>query len=149
MPENVDRHNRKIDYLRVSITDRCNLRCCYCMPAGGVDLVKHGDILRYEEILRVVRVFASMGLTKVRLTGGEPLLRKDVCHLVERIVKLGGIQDVGITTNGVRLKNMAQPLLDAGLRRINVSLDTLNPLKFRKITGTALHAELGSKAAPL
>jgi len=112
------------------------------MPAGGVDLVKHEDILRYEEIVRVVRVFAGMGLTKVRLTGGEPLLRKNVCHLIERIVNLDGIRDVGITTNGVRLKKMAQSLFDAGLRRINVSLDTLNPLKFRKITGTNLHEDV-------
>ncbi len=112
------------------------------MPSGGVDLVNHQDILRYEEILRVVRVFAGMGLSKVRLTGGEPLLRKNICHLVERIVSLKGIRDVGITTNGVRLKAMAQSLFDAGLRRINVSLDTLNPLKFRKITGTALHEDV-------
>lgn len=142
LAENVDRHHRKIDYLRVSITDRCNLRCTYCMPPGGVDLARHEDILRYEEIVRVVRVFARMGLTKVRLTGGEPLLRKNVCHLVERIVHLDGIRDVGITTNGVRLKTMAESLFDAGLRRINVSLDTLNPLKFRKITGTAFHQDV-------
>ncbi|MDQ7781729.1 MAG: GTP 3',8-cyclase MoaA [Desulfomonilaceae bacterium] len=140
--ENADSYNRRIDYLRISITDRCNLRCCYCMPAGGVYPVKHREILRYEEILRIVRVFAGMGLTKVRLTGGEPLLRKHVCGLVERIVKQEGIRDVGITTNGVLLKEMAQPLYDAGLRRINVSLDTLNPLKFRMITGTDHHREV-------
>lgn len=105
------------------------------MPVGGVELVKHKDILSYEEILRVIRVFAELGLTKVRLTGGEPLLRRNIGHLIASILDQRGIRDVALTTNGVRLEKAAQSLFHAGLRRINVSLDTLNPLRFRKITG--------------
>jgi GTP 3',8-cyclase len=131
---NMDHSKRKITYLRVSITDRCNLRCFYCMPAQGLKLLKHSDILSYEELFRVINVSAQMGITKVRLTGGEPLLRRNVCHLIRGVLNVPGIQDVSLTTNGVLLKNMVGPLWEAGLRRINVSLDTLNPLKFRKIT---------------
>ncbi len=134
MAGNVDNCKRNITYLRVSITDRCNLRCFYCMPYDGLGLLEHSDILSYEEILRVIKVSVEMGITKVRVTGGEPLLRRDVCHLVRDILNIPGIQDVGLTTNGVLLKSMAGPLWEAGLRRINISLDTLNPLKFRKIT---------------
>ncbi|MBI5248198.1 MAG: GTP 3',8-cyclase MoaA [Desulfomonile tiedjei] len=129
----VDHCKRKITYLRISITDRCNLRCVYCMPANGLGLLEHSDILSYKEILRVIHVSAEMGITKVRVTGGEPLLRRDVCHLLRDILNVPGIRDLGLTTNGVLLKSMARPLWEAGLRRINISLDTLNPLKFRKI----------------
>jgi GTP 3',8-cyclase len=104
------------------------------MPSQGLRLLEHADILSYEEILRVVNVSAQMGITKIRLTGGEPLLRRNVCHLVSGILGVPGIQDVSLTTNGVLLKSMARPLWESGLRRINISLDTLNPLKYRKIT---------------
>jgi GTP 3',8-cyclase len=134
MADNKDNCSREITYLRVSITDRCNLRCIYCMPPQGLSLMEHEDILSYEEIVRIVNVSAQIGITKVRLTGGEPLLRRNVCHLVRGIIDVPGIQDVSLTTNGVLLKQMARPLWEAGLRRINISLDTLNPLKFRKIT---------------
>ena len=130
----MDHCNRRITYLRVSITDRCNLRCFYCMPAHGLRLLDHGDVLSYEEILRIIKVSTQLGIRKVRLTGGEPLLRRNVCHLVREIVSMPGIEEVGVTTNGVLLKHMARPLWDAGLRRVNVSLDTLSPLKFRKVT---------------
>lgn len=134
MAANNDNHGRRIEYLRVSITDRCNLRCVYCMPDGGLDMLEHADILSYEEILRIVGLAARMGITKVRLTGGEPLIRRNVCDLVQRIKAVPGIRSVGLTTNGVRLVDMARPLWEAGLRRINISLDTLNSLKFQKIT---------------
>lgn len=134
MAANTDQSNRKITYLRVSITDRCNMRCFYCMPPEGLRLLGHTDILSYEEILRVVCVAAQMGVRKVRITGGEPLLRRNVCHLVREVANVPGIENVGLTTNGILLKDMARPLWEAGLRRINVSLDTLNPLKFRKVT---------------
>jgi len=104
------------------------------MPAQGLPLLEHSDIVSYEEILRIVRVSARIGITKVRLTGGEPLLRRNVSHLVKGIFSVPGIRDVSLTTNGVLLKDMARDLWDAGLRRINVSLDTLNPLKFRWMT---------------
>ncbi len=118
------------------------MRCIYCMPERGMSLLGHDDILSYEEILRVVRVSASMGITKVRLTGGEPLVRRNVCHLIREILGIPGIKDVGLTTNGVALKHMARPLWEAGLRRINVSLDALNPLKFRKITRTEFYGNV-------
>lgn len=131
----VDQHGRQINYLRVSITDRCNLRCFYCTPGGSPDLLERAELLSYEEILRVIRVSAMMGVFKVRLTGGEPLVRRDVCDLVKAVTRVPGIADVSLTTNGVLLKEMARPLFDAGLRRINVSLDSTNPAKFKEITG--------------
>jgi cyclic pyranopterin phosphate synthase len=139
---NRDHCNRRITYLRVSITDRCNLRCFYCMPRNGLRLLDHADILSYEEILRIINVSAQMGIRKVRLTGGEPLLRRNVCHLIRGIMNVRGIEDVGLTTNGVLLQEMARPLWEAGLRRINVSLDSLNPLKFRKITRRDHYSEV-------
>ncbi len=132
--ENVDRFNRRIDYLRVAVTDRCNLRCFYCMPEGRIPLYRHSEILRYEEILHVIRAAVSVGITKVRITGGEPLIRRDICELVRQISQIPQIADLAMTTNGIFLDKMAAPLFDAGLKRINVSLDTLNPLTFFKIT---------------
>lgn len=114
------------------------------MPSQGLRLLEHADILSYEEILKVVNVSAQMGITKVRLTGGEPLLRRNVCHLVSGILRIPGIQEVSLTTNGVLLKSMAHPLWEAGLRRINISLDTLNPLKFRRITRRDLYQEVSA-----
>jgi cyclic pyranopterin phosphate synthase len=129
-----DDYNRTINYLRLSITDRCNLRCRYCMPEEGVELMGHGDLLTYEEILRVIEVFARNGISKVRLTGGEPLVRKGVVDLIRGIAALAGIKDLSLTTNGVLLAEYAGALVQAGLRRINVSLDTLKPERFAYIT---------------
>jgi cyclic pyranopterin phosphate synthase len=134
MASNVDPYNREITYLRVSVTDRCNLRCMYCTPVKDLKLLDHADILSYEEILKVIGVAADLGIRKVRLTGGEPLLRRNFVHLVESACRTPQIEDVSITTNGVLLEEMARPLFEAGVHRINVSLDTLNPLKYTKIT---------------
>lgn len=130
----VDRFNREISYVRISITDRCNLRCKYCTESL-VPFIPHDDILRYEEIIRFVRIGASLGLRKVRLTGGEPLRRKGVAHLIEAINAIEKIEDISLTTNGVDLGPMVEELRDAGLRRINVSLDSLKPERFAFITG--------------
>ena len=129
-----DRFNRKINYLRISITDRCNLRCSYCMPEYGIKLLEHKDILTYEEIVEVTKEAIKSGITKVRITGGEPLVRKGVAHLVEMIAKLDGIQDLALTTNGILLEELAEELAKAGLHRVNISLDTINPDKFKEIT---------------
>ncbi len=130
----LDKFNRKINYLRISVTDRCNFRCVYCMPAEGVKPMHHSNILRYNEILEVVKFVASKGVNKIRITGGEPLVRKGIVDLVSMIAKVDGITDFGMTTNGVLLNKYAKELKDAGLHRVNISLDTLNPKKFRKIT---------------
>ena len=137
MAPNIDPYNRVINYLRVSVTDRCNLRCIYCMPVKHLRLLDHADILRYEEILKVIEIAAELGVRKIRLTGGEPLVRKGFVHLVESVCRISKLEDVSITTNGVFLKEMAGPLFEAGLRRVNVSLDTLDPLKYERITGKA------------
>lgn len=135
MAANVDPYNRTINYLRISVTDRCNLRCLYCTPVHDLKLVAHKEILTYEEILALIRVATGIGVTKIRLTGGEPLVRKGFVDLVRSVCQIPLLQDVSITTNGVFLKDMAGPLFEAGLHRINVSLDSLNPLKYEKITG--------------
>lgn len=129
-----DIHGRTIDYLRISLTDRCNFRCIYCMPEEGVCQLSHDDILRIEEIARVVRVAAGLGVRSVRLTGGEPLVRKGVADLVREIARTPGIENVSMTTNGVLLPKMADELKRAGLSRVNISLDTLDPVQFRQIT---------------
>lgn len=129
-----DRYKRTIDYLRISITDRCNMRCVYCMPETGIKLLPHSEILTYEEILTVVRAASEMGINKVRLTGGEPLVRRDLPDLIEQIWMIPGITDVALTTNGMLLGEFAETLYARGLRRINVSLDTLNAERFRQIT---------------
>lgn len=130
----LDSFNRSISYLRVSVTDRCNLRCVYCMPPEGVPWIPHENILRYEEIARVVRIGAEMGITKVRLTGGEPLVRAGIVSLVEMIAAIPGVDDLAMTTNGILLAQYAGELARAGLHRVNVSLDTLRPERFRAIT---------------
>jgi len=137
MTPNIDLYNREITYLRVSVTDRCNLRCIYCMPVKDLKILDHADILRYEEILKLIDVATDLGVRKIRLTGGEPLLRRGFVQLVASVCRIPKVEDVSITTNGVLLKAMAAPLFEAGLRRINVSLDTLNALKYAKITGQA------------
>jgi cyclic pyranopterin phosphate synthase len=130
----VDRFGRNIDYLRVSVTDRCNYRCLYCMPEEGILLEPHADILTYEEIVTVVKAAAQNGIKRVRLTGGEPLVRRDLPWLVQSLVAIQGIEEVSLTTNGSLLAPMAGALAKAGLRRVNVSLDTLVPDKFDRIT---------------
>ena len=129
-----DRFNRKINYLRVSVTDRCNLRCTYCMPEEGVRLLEHREILSFEEIVEIIREAVSLGITKVRITGGEPLVRKGIVSLIGKIAAIGGIMDFGLTTNGILLSEFATDLATAGLHRINISLDTLDAEKFRAIT---------------
>lgn len=129
-----DRFNRKINYLRISVTDRCNLRCVYCMPAEGVELLRHQDILSFDEIVEVAKTAVAMGVDKVRITGGEPLVRKGIVDLVKMLAEIPGIKDLGMTTNGTLLHKFAQPLANAGLHRVNISLDTLEPEKYQKIT---------------
>ena len=130
----IDRFGRTISYLRVSVTDRCNLRCLYCMPAEGVTLLAHEDILSFEEIAAVTRCAIDMGVTKVRLTGGEPLVRHDIITLVEMVAGLDGITDLSMTTNGVLLGRYAEDLARAGIDRVNVSLDTTDPAHYAEIT---------------
>ena len=137
-----DHFNRRINYLRISVTDRCNFRCTYCMPAEGVPLKKHEDILSFGEITDVVRIGAKLGLTKIRLTGGEPLIRKDIAVLVKMLAEIDGITDIGLTTNGVFLPQLAKPLKAAGLNRVNISLDTMNHEKFREISRTGNLADV-------
>jgi cyclic pyranopterin phosphate synthase len=129
-----DKFNRVINYLRVSITDRCNLRCRYCTETL-VPFIPHGEILRYEEIVRFVRIAASLGVRKVRLTGGEPLQRKGLPFLIKEIDSMGLIEDISLTTNGVDLADAVEELAAAGLRRVNISLDSLKAERFAHITG--------------
>lgn len=129
-----DNQGRSIDYLRVSVTDRCNLRCIYCMPESGIEKKEHMDILRYEDIIKVVRAAALIGIKKVRYTGGEPLVMPDIDKLIHETAKLPGIKDIAITTNGHLLYDMAEDLKKAGLNRVNISLDTLDRNKFKSIT---------------
>jgi len=130
----IDRFNRDINYLRISVTDRCNLRCLYCLPKEGVSRIGHDDILRYEEIIRVVTIAARVGIAKVRITGGEPLVRRGITEFVASLQSLGVIDDISLTTNGILLDAFASPLFRAGIRRINVSLDSLEPEKYSYIT---------------
>jgi cyclic pyranopterin phosphate synthase len=130
----LDAYNRPISYLRISVTDRCNLRCIYCMPPEGVPSRPHEDILRYEEIELVVRAAAELGISKVRLTGGEPLVRLGLVDLVDMLARIPRVDDLAMTTNGILLSRYAQDLARAGLRRVNISLDTLQPERFRQIT---------------
>jgi cyclic pyranopterin phosphate synthase len=130
----VDGHQRQIRYLRVSLTDRCNYRCTYCMPEEGVDLLPKEDILSFEEIERLVRIFAGFGVTRVRLTGGEPTIRRHVTEVVQRLVGIAGIEQVVMTTNGHRLPELAGELAAAGLAEVNVSLDTVDPDRFKALT---------------
>jgi GTP 3',8-cyclase len=138
-----DRFNRHINYLRISVTDRCNLRCRYCMPEEGVQWLNPDDILSFEEIVEVVRSAIQMGINKIRLTGGEPLVRKDIVRLVGMIAEIEGVKDLALTTNGILLSELAGELRSAGLMRVNVSLDTLDPVRFKTLTrGGNLHQVL-------
>jgi len=130
----LDRFNREITYLRVSVTDRCNLRCKYCMPAQGVKLKTHDEILTFEEIVEICQVATRLGIWKVRLTGGEPLVRRGVTHLVRMLNKIKGIKELCLSTNGVLLAPLAKELKEGGIARVNISLDTLDAEKYRNIT---------------
>jgi len=129
-----DNHHRVINYLRLSVTDRCNLRCVYCIPEQGVPFMAHSDILTYEEMLHIVGLCIQQGIRKVRLTGGEPLVRKGFIGFVERLCKIEGLDEITLTTNGVLLKDFARALRNCGICRINVSMDTLKPDRFLQIT---------------
>lgn len=129
-----DTYNRPINYLRVSVTDKCDLRCHYCMPPEGVSLLDHRDILSYEEFVEVIKVAVELGIEKVRITGGEPLVKRNIVGLVSMISKIDGIRDFGMTTNGTRLREYASQLARAGLHRVNVSLDAVDPGRYREIT---------------
>ena len=131
----IDNFNRHLNYLRISITDRCNLQCRYCEPQDLIPKLSHADILTYEEILRVVRVATRLGISKVRVTGGEPLVRKGVYEFLSELTATEGLKDVSLTTNGVLLKDNLEKIQAAGISRINISLDTLNPAKYHEITG--------------
>ncbi len=130
-----DRYGRKINYLRISVTDRCNFKCIYCLSKGKWDWIPHEEILRFEEIEEIVKFACSVGVKRVRLTGGEPLVRKDIEVLIKMLSSISGLQDLSLTTNGYFLEEMAEILKKAGLKRINISIDTLNPQKFEKLTG--------------
>ena len=131
----VDSYNRVIDYLRISVTDRCNLRCEYCMPPEGIELKSHGNMLSYEEIAEVVRAAAGLGIRRVRLTGGEPLVRKGLSCLVRILREIEGLDEISMTTNGILLTLQAAiELKEAWLDRLNISLDTLDSVKYRELT---------------
>jgi cyclic pyranopterin phosphate synthase len=138
MTEPLDPYGRTIDYLRISITDRCNLDCFYCTPFGGRGRLYHTDILTYEEIIRAAKASVMAGVSKIRITGGEPLHRRGMIRLCRMISDIDGIESLAVTTNGILLKELAGPLFEAGVRRVNVSLDTLKPGRFKKITGADL-----------
>ncbi len=134
-----DRFNRQLTYLRISVTDRCNMRCDYCRPtADAYKAESHSNILSYEEIARITSVAADLGISKIRITGGEPLVRRDLPALIKKLTAIPGITDIALSTNATLLEKYARDLADAGLHRINVSLDSLNPLRFRKLTGAEL-----------
>lgn len=130
-----DGYGRVIDYLRISVTDRCNFRCRYCMPPEGVDLLEASEILSYEELLRVITILGKHGVSKIRLTGGEPLVRKGMVDFIRSIRAIGTVKDLAMTTNGSLLGDVAHQLKRAGLDRVNISIDTMNPQKFTYITG--------------
>lgn len=134
LPVLADRFSRRIEYLRVSLTDRCNYRCTYCMPEAGVELVPRADVLTFEELERLIGVFAGLGVRRVRLTGGEPTVRKGVVDIVGRLARVPGIDELAMTTNGHLLSDLAVPLRAAGLGEVNVSIDTLDRERFRALT---------------
>lgn len=129
-----DQYGRTMEYLRVSVTDRCNLRCVYCMPEEGVPSLRHEDILSYDEIERFCRICAGEGISRIKLTGGEPLVRRNLEHLVKRLKEIPGMKEVTLTTNGVLLAEQAEALYQAGLNGVNISLDTLDKDQYEKLT---------------
>lgn len=134
----IDPYNRHLNYLRISITDRCNLKCIYCVPRDLIPRLSHDEILTYEEILRLVRVGVKLGISKIRITGGEPLVRKGVYDFLSELSRIDGLADLSLTTNGVALKDNLGKIKSAGIKRINISLDTLKREKFARITGMNL-----------
>jgi cyclic pyranopterin phosphate synthase len=132
----IDHHHRTIDYLRISVTDRCNLACIYCKPRGEMKMLEHRDILTYEEIQRVVSVAVRLGISRVRVTGGEPLVRRGIVDFISSLQRFSGIEDISLTTNGVLLSEMIAALKEAGKPRLNISLDSLNAARFHQITGS-------------
>ena len=130
----IDTYGRKINYLRLSVTDRCNLRCRYCMPEDGIPLLPQGGILTYEELFLVARTAVSLGIEKIRVTGGEPLIRKGILDFLSRLAGIPGLRQLVLTTNGLLLNEMAGPLKAAGIQRLNISIDSLVPENFRRIT---------------
>lgn len=130
----LDEEGREVNYLRISVTDLCNLRCIYCMPEEGIIKKSYADILNIEEFEKIVKVASKLGINKVRLTGGEPLVRKGIVELVQKISRVPGINEVALTTNGTLLKDYAKPLKEAGLKRVNISIDTLQEDKYKYIT---------------
>lgn len=149
MAELIDTYNRKIDYLRISVTDRCNLRCIYCMPEEGVSLKPHEEILTYEEILRFAQAAVKSAISKIRLTGGEPLVRKDLASLIAELYKIAGLKDLSLTTNALLLKKQLPALVEAGLKRVNISIDSLDPVVYGRLTrgGKLKDAMAGLEAA--
>lgn len=133
--EIIDKFGRRLKYLRISVTDRCNFRCKYCMPNNNFEMMECSDILRYEDILFASEVFASLGVNRIRITGGEPLVRKDICQFLDKLTKIDNIQEVMLTTNGSLLGKYADDLYKAGVKRLNISLDSLIPEKNKYITG--------------
>lgn len=129
-----DRYRRHISYMRISITDLCNMRCQYCMPEEGVQKKNHQELLSFEEIVSIVKASVPLGIEKIRITGGEPLVRNGIIKLVEQIKQVNGIKEIAMTTNGSLLKKMAKPLQKAGLSRFNISIDSLNPVRYKEIT---------------
>ena len=130
----LDGYERNIDYARISLTDKCNLRCVYCMPEEGIESIPHDEILTYDEILRICEIVSELGIRKIKITGGEPLVRKDIVNLIRDIKNIDKIEQVTLTTNGILLHEMLDDLYDAGIDAINISLDTLNKDNFKKIT---------------
>ena len=130
----IDTFGRRINYLRLSVTDRCNMRCCYCMPVEGVAKLQHGDMLDYEELFRVASACVAQGIEKIRVTGGEPLVRKGLVPFLERLSGIPGLRELVLTTNGLQLEELALPLRRAGVARLNISLDSLRPETFARIT---------------
>ncbi|MCI5223974.1 MAG: GTP 3',8-cyclase MoaA [Candidatus Electrothrix sp. AR4] len=141
-----DMFSRTISYLRLSLTDRCNLQCIYCVSEGEdsshLTRLKHDELLNYEELLRVVRIAVAMGISKLRLTGGEPLVRKDIMRFIDQLAEIDNLHDIRITTNGVLLEKYSENLLAAGINKINISLDTLRPERFARITGVDCFAQV-------
>lgn len=130
----LDKFNRRINYLRISVTDRCNLRCVYCMPVEGIQQLKHEDILTFNEIIEVLKYAVGIGINKIRITGGEPLVRKGIVDLISMIKKVKGVNDLSMTTNAILLDRFANELKLAGLQRLNISLDTVDPKKYAETT---------------
>jgi len=130
----IDTYGRRINYLRLSVTDRCNMRCCYCMPAQGVAKLEHREMLSYEELFKVAGACVAQGIEKIRVTGGEPLVRKGVVEFLERLSAIPGLRELVLTTNGLQLEELALPLKKAGVARLNISLDSLKPETFARIT---------------